>query len=246
MARLRHPRRLPVMLCGSIIGSLVVAGIVMSSAGAAGNADQPCDFSQFNHKNPAMKLEGNLVTVYKKRGVSGNTLQHNTPLAQKGGHPVFPSATFAGVNGVSVWCFSLTYQKNQPNACVAGIPPFASDVCIDVVMRKVVNPPGTPTSPENSQTLGAVATIRFTDNKFCTPSPCNGPFTEAGTGQELEFGPLPVTFTGSNPNVGSFHGSANAAIPGSVKNGFKASVQIFRVRIVKAGVVVAQQGLAWP
>jgi len=243
MARLRHPRRLPVMLCGAIIGSLVVAGIVISSAGAAGNADQPCDFSQFNHKNPAMKLEGNLVTVYKKVSqTTGNTLQHNTPLAQKGRHQLFPSTTFRGVNGVSSWCFSITYQKNQPNACVAGIPPFASDVCLDVVMRKVVDSTGA----ENNQSFTVVATIRFSDNKFCTPSPCNGPFTEAGTGQELDFGPLPITCAGTGPNVCSLHASANAAIAGSVQNGFKSSVQIFRVRCQKAGTVVCQQGISWP
>lgn len=243
MARLRHPRRLPVLLCGAIIGSLAVAGIVISSAGAANNADVPCDFSQFNHKNPAMKLEGNLVPAFKKVSATGATLQHNTPLAQKGKHPLFPSTTFRAINGVSSWCFSITYQKNQPNACVAGIPPFASDVCLDVVMKGVFNPDGS----VNNQPLQVVATIRFTDNKFCTPSPCNGPFTESGTGTELDFGPLPVTCSGTLPaNTCAFHASANAAIPGSVKNGFKASVQIFRVRVVKAGTVVGQQGISWP
>jgi len=242
MTHLRHPRRLPVLLCGAIIGSLAVAGIVISPASALNNADVPCNFAQFNHTNPAMKLEGNLVPAYKKVNATGNTLQHNTPLAQKGKHPGLPSATFRAVNGVSSWCFSITYQKNQPNACVAGIPAGASDVCLDVNMIKVVDSTGA----ENNQAFTVVATIRFSDNKFCTPSPCNGPFTEAGTGQELDFGPLPITCAGTNPNVCSFHASANAAIPGSVKNGFKASVQIFRVRVVKAGVVVAQQGLAWP
>jgi len=232
-------------LCGAIIGSLAVVGIVISSAGAASiqNADVPCDFSQFNHTNPAMKLEGNLVPAYKKVAATGTTLQHNLPLAQKGKHPLYPSTTFGAVNGVSSWCFSITYQKNQPNACVAGIPALASDVCLDVVMKEVVN---AGTTVENNQSFTVVATIRFSDNKFCTPSPCNGPFTEAGTGTELDFGPLPITCAGANPNVCSFHASANAAIPGSVKNGFKASVQIFRVRVVKAGVVVAQQGISWP
>jgi len=245
MAHLRHPRRLPVLLCGAIIGSLAVAGIVISSAGAAAiqNADVPCNYAQFNHANPAMKLEGNLVPVYKKVNNTNLTLQHNPPLAQKGKPAAYPSTTFGAVNGVSSWCFSITYQKNQPNACVAGIPAGATDVCLDVNMIKVVN---AGTTVENNQALQVVATIRFSDNKFCSPSPCSGPYTQAGTGQELDFGPLPVTCAGANPNVCSFHASANAAIPGSVQAGFKANVQIFRVRVQKAGVVVGQQGLAWP
>jgi len=243
MTHLRHPRRLPVLLCGAIIGSLAVAGIVVSSAGAGlTSADVPCNFAQFNHTNPAMKLEGNLVPVFKKVNTTGTTLQHNLPLAQKGKHVVYPSTTFRARSGTSSWCFSITYQKNQPNACVAGIPANASDVCLDVVMRGVYDS----ANVENNQSFTVVAAIRFSDNKFCTPSPCNGPFTETGTGQELDFGPLPITCSGTGPNVCSFHASANAAIPGSVKNGFKANVQIFRVRVEKAGSVVAQQGLAWP
>jgi hypothetical protein len=246
MAHLRHPRRLPVLLCGAIIGSLAVAGIVISSAGAAAiqNADVPCNYAQFNHGNPAMKLEGNLVPIYKKVNQNAtSTLQHNAPLAQGGRPPVYPNTTFGAVNGVSSWCFSVTYQKNQANACVAGIPAGASDVCLDVNMTKVVN---AGTTVENNQSLQVVAIIRFSDNKFCSPFPCSGPFTQAGTAKELPFGPLPVTCAGAAPNVCSFHASANAAIPGSVQNGFKSNVQIFRVQVLKSGSPVAQQGIAWP
>jgi len=244
MAHLRHPRRLPLLLFGAIIGSLAVAGIVVSSAGAGlTSADVPCNFAQFNHTNPAMKLEGNLVPAYKKVNATGNTLQHNTPLAQKGKPLAYPSTTFGALNGTSSWCFSITYQKNQPNACVAGIPPFASDVCLDVVMTGVVNPG---TSTPNNQSLQVVAIIRFTDDKFCSPSPCGGPYTRSGTGRELPFGPLPVTCAPSgSTNLCSFHASANAAIPGSVQNGFKANVQVFRIQVLKNGVPVAQQGIAW-
>jgi len=246
MTHLRHPRRLLVLLSGAIIGSLAVAGIVISSAGAAGSADVPCNFGQFNHTNPAMKLEGNLVPVYKQVNTVNASRQHNPPLAQFGKPPAFPSTTFGAQNGVSSWCFSITYQKNQPNACVAGIPGGASDVCLDVVMRGVYN---AGTIVENSQSFFVVARIRFTDNKFClttAPTPCSGPYTQPGTGRDLDFGPLPITCAGTNPNVCSLHASANAAVAGSVQNGFKSNVQIFRVRCQKAGTVVCQQGLAWP
>jgi len=252
MAHLRHPRRLPVLLCGAIIGSLAVAGIVISSAGAAAvqNADVPCNFAQFNHKNPAMKLEGNLVPVYKQVNTINNNRQHNPPLAQFGKAPAYPSTTFGAVNGASIWCFSISYQKIQPNPCVGPaptpVPAFASDVCLDVSMTKVVN---AGTTVENNQTFFVVARIRFTDNKFClttAPTPCSGPYTQPGTGRDLDFGPLPVTCAGSSPNLCSLHTSANSAVMGSVQNNFKSNVQIFRVRCTKAGVVVCQQGLAWP
>ena len=239
--------RLPVMLGLAMIAGLLIAGMVASSPSrAADTATVPCTYNGptadvWGHADPAMKLEGNLVPNFTQAtGTLG--FQHNPPLAVKGRVPA-SNATFRAKNGISRWCFSIAYQKNQPNACQGGTPAGASDVCLDARLEGVFDSAGNP----SNQSFNLVARIRFTDTKFCSPSPCSGPYTNAGTGTDLDFGPVPIACApAGTSNICQVHTSANSVVPGAVQNGFKSSIQIFRVRCTKGGAVVCQQGIAWP
>jgi hypothetical protein len=108
-------------------------------------------------------------------------------------------------------------------------------------------------NPAGTADLNSTSRIRFTDHYNCFPTGCVGPYTQAGTGQELDFGPVPVecapngstaTPPGSDCNVST---SANTVVPGSVVNGKEAVVQIFRVRVNDAAnALFAQQGIFIP
>jgi hypothetical protein len=109
------------------------------------------------------------------------------------------------------------------------------------------NPPYTAGAPFVGS-LAAVSRIRFTDHYNCTPKPCGGPFTQPGTGTDLDFGPVPISCSAGNCSVTT---DANAVVPGSVVNGIKTSIQVFRVRVTvptnpTAQQLLGQQGIGWP
>jgi hypothetical protein len=101
--------------------------------------------------------------------------------------------------------------------------------------------------------LWLIARVRITDTNNCSPSPCNGPYSQAGTGTEFDFGSVPVdcvpngnstTPPGSDCNLDT---TANAFLAGSVAPGKLASIQLFRMRVNDDGSkLFQQQGLLVP
>src|SRR5205823_4703601 len=129
--------------------------------------------------------------------------------------------------------------------------------CLDISMDSLVKfttagPPYVASAPYTGS-LAAVARIRFTDHYNCQPKPCSGPFTQTGTGTDLDFGPVPFSCTvgGSGKSTCNLSTDANTVVPGSVVNGIKTSIQVFRIRVnvptnPTARQLLAQQGIAWP
>jgi hypothetical protein len=104
--------------------------------------------------------------------------------------------------------------------------------------------------------LGAVARLRFTDRNNCMPAPCSGPYTQQGTGTDIDFGPVPIdcapqgSATLPPGSTCSVNTTANTLIPGSVVAGKESNLQVFRVRIVDnstaAQTLFEQQGIEIP
>jgi hypothetical protein len=244
----RHLKWLPVVAALAVVGAFIAAG----SASA-------------NHPNTGLSpsLNGFIVPVYKQCGTAGNPANstHSTPLAvQSCGAPGGPAlqdgggattATGPDLATKPVWPFSIRFTKPGVGApCANGNP--GSTVCLDVSMPGVekyttATPPYTAGAPF-AGSLAAVARIRFTDHYNCTPKPCGAPFTQPGTGTDLDFGPVPIACSAGNCSVST---DANAVVAGSVVNGIKTNIQVFRVRVTVptnpgAQQLLGQQGIAWP
>ena len=214
------------------LGSLVAFGVVVSSAMAT-------------HEVPASapQLHTSLVPAFKQCGTSGNPSNstHSAPLAVSSCNPPKPSSTQAVVGPTNVGTANVDVVSGDVNLT-------GTDSDIQTPSGQDYNPTG-----GTGTDMFAVSRIRFTDHYNCSPAPCAGPFTQPGTGTDLDFGPVPVKCVvngspssppGSDCNVTT---SANTVVPGSVVAGKQAVVQIFRIRINdNTNVLFQQQGIFIP
>lgn len=214
----------------SALGSLVAFGVVVSSATAT-------------HEVPASapSIHSSLVPAFKQCGTGGNPANssHSPPLAVGSCNPPKPSSSQAVVGPTNVGS--------------AQIDVVTGDVSLTGTDSDIRTPAGADYDPTTGTDMFAVARIRFTDHYNCSPAPCAGPFTQPGTGTDLDFGPVPIscvangsaaTPPGSDCNVTT---SANTVVPGSVVPGKQAVVQVFRIRINDAtNVLFQQQGIFIP
>lgn len=261
----RHLKRLPIVLALVAVGSLMAVG----SATA-------------NHPNTGLSptLDGYMVPAYAAC-VTGAAYapngQHGTPLnvpsCGPGGTTNGPRLQTGGGAGAKpgvgpdvnkpIWPFHIRFQKPPSAACASGhVSTTGSDVCLDGSMDSLVtfttaNPPYVASAPFTG-TVGLIARIRFTDHYNCQPAPCVAPTTggNSGTGLDLDFGPAACTAAvgGDGKSHCNVSTTADTLAPGSVKNGIKTSIQIFRIRAViltaphggTAQSLLAQQGVAWP
>jgi len=262
----RHLKRLPLVVALVAVGSLIAVG----SASAT-------------HPNTGLEptMDGFLVPAYAQcssgSGVYPPNGQHGAPLAvlscgpggtangprlQTGGGAGAKPAVGPDVNK-PIWPFHIRFQKPPTPACASGhVSSTGSDVCLDGSLDSLVtftttNPPYVASAPFTG-TVGLIARIQFTDHYNCQPAPCTAPTTGGtpGTGQQLDFGPATCSAAvgGDGKSHCNVSTTADTLAPGSVQNGIKTSIQIFRIRaeILTAPYggtpqrQLAQQGIAWP
>jgi len=261
MIRTSYVKRLSVVLALAAVGALVAAG----SASAT-------------HPNVGFSpsLDGYIVPVYKEciagqyGGAPGS--QHSTPLAVGACGAATGTQTVEGPGLVTgsagdpavgpdlnkpIWPFSVRYTApGLGPPCIGGA--VGPDVCLYANMGSLVtfttaDPPYTAAAPFLGQ-LVATARIRFTDHYNCTPAPfpCGASNNQPGTGQDLNFGPLPFSpcalVSGKSSCI--LNTTANSLIPGAVVAGIKTNIQVFRLRInIPANVpeeqLVGMQGIGW-
>lgn len=109
---------------------------------------------------------------------------------------------------------------------VQGSP--TADVLLSVADSDIRTPSGgdyDPTPAAAGQDLSARFRLRLTDLNNCAGNPCSGPFGQAATASDVDFGPVPIDCVqngspsaapGSDCNTAT---SANAVDPGSVSAG---------------------------
>jgi len=264
----RQLKRLPVVLAFVAVGALISAGT--ASANHPNTGLEPT-------------LDGYFVPVYKKCNGATSTSayrangQHNAPLAVQscgtsaGSGSTGPALQDSGGAGNKpgvgpdtnkpIWTFNIRFSKAPNPLCSNGQPPpGTSTVCLNASLDSLVtfttaNPPYTAAAPFTG-TIGLVALIRFTDHYNCMGSPTCGASTgQPGTGQDIPFGPIPSTCAvgGDGKSHCTLSTDANSVVPGSVVNGIKTNIQIFRVQcqILSAPYggtpqqTLCQQGIAW-
>lgn len=218
-------------LTGAVLGGSLLA------VGLAGTAVA-------THEIPASapSIHTSLVPAYKQCGTGGNpaTGSHSPPLAV--GSCVPKKSSTALVIGAG----STGY---------ANVDVVAGDVALTGSASDIRTSTGADYNPQPLGTADAFSTarIRFTDHYNCSPAPCAGPFTQPGTGTDLDFGPVPIECTvqgdpatppGSTCSVTT---SANTVVPGSVVPGKASVVQVFRIRQAdSSNVLASQQGIFIP
>jgi hypothetical protein len=96
-------------------------------------------------------------------------------------------------------------------------------------------------NPDAGADLRLVQRLRITDSANCTPNPCAGPFTARATLTDLDFR-VPISCTSTPGAAGATIGSScsantsvDAQIPGAVKEGKYAVVDVFRIKVNDAG-----------
>jgi hypothetical protein len=191
----------------------------------------------------ATPIQASLVPSLKQCGTGGNPANssHSPPLAVGSCNPPKPTSSAA-----------VTGSSGSGSATLTVV---SGDVQIAVSDTDIQTPAGADYDPVagSGADISAVARIRFTDTNNCTPAPCSGPYTSAGTGTDLDFGPVGVVCTpngsastppGSNCSVST---TANTVIPGSVVAGKEAVVQVFRIRVNDStNTLFQQQGIFIP
>jgi hypothetical protein len=200
----------------------------------------------YQRPQTASHTQVSLVPVFKQCGTGGNPVNSSHPpgylstSAIGSCNPPQPQSSTAvvGAGGSGVVVLDV------------GSGPSSSDVTLIIVDSDIQTPSGGDylTGP-----LKMVFRTRLTDLNNCTPSPCGGPFTQAGTGTDSDFGPVPVpcipngptsTPPGSNCIVTT---SANSFMPGLVVSGKQAVWQAFRIRMLdNSNTLFQQQGFLVP
>jgi hypothetical protein len=192
----------------------------------------------------APSIHASLVPAFKQCGTGGNpaTASHSPPLAVGSCVPK-PSSTNLVIGPLAVGYANVD------------LSPGGADVDLVGSATDVRTPTGADYNPQPAGTADAFSTarIRFTDHYNCSPAPCAGPFTQPGTGTDLDFGPVPVECTpqgdpstppGSTCSVTT---SANTVVPGSVVPGKASVVQVFRIRQSDStNTLASQQGIYIP
>jgi hypothetical protein len=243
----RHLKWLPVVAALAVVGAFIAAGTASA-----------------NHPNTGLSpsLSGYLVPVYAQCNAGSNVANgtHSPPLGvQSCPANLQDGGSIAAVGpdlNKPIWPFNIRYTAPGVGAA-CGNGQAGPTVCLDVTMNSLVrfttpNQPYTAASPYTGS-LAAVARIRFTDHYNCQPKPCSGPFTQTGTGTDLDFGPVPFSCAvgGTGKSACQLTTDANSVVPGSVVSGIKTNIQIFRIRVniptnPAARQLLAQQGIAWP
>jgi len=174
---------------------------------------------------------------------------HGTPLAFPSCNPPVHSSDFITVGEPTVWpgtaANSEGWVKLKVKVGVPG-PPEDSDVLItasgsDVRCKGATTACGSANSaggPDYTGQLEGDATIRITDHFNNDPGPPPGPFTVAATVIDI---PFPVV-TGCAATASTARGglctantSANATVPGAVKDGKRSVVEIGQIQIFDGG-----------
>ena len=208
------------------LGSLVALGAVVAAMAAP-----------YERPASATPIQASLVPSFKQCGTGSNPVNstHAAPLSVGSCNPPKPTSTDAVTGSTGSGTATLTV--------------VSGDVQINVNDTDIQTTAGA----DYTSNLGAIARIRFTDTNNCSPTPCSGPYTQPGTGTDLDFGPIPVacapqgsasTPPGSTCSVAT---TANTFMPGAVVAGKEAVVQVFRIRINDGlGTLFQQQGIFIP
>jgi hypothetical protein len=223
-------KRTSRMALVAALGSLVALGAVVAAIAAP-----------YERPASATPIQVSLVPSFKQCGSPSNPANstHASPLSVGSCNPPQPTSSAA-----------VTGSAGSGSATLTVVP---ANVNITVSDTDIQTPAGADYDPSPTSDLGLVFRIRLTDTNNCSPAPCSGPYTEPGTGTDLDYGPISVncsvngsasTPPGSNCSLST---AANTFMPGSVVPGKEANVQVFRIRVNDStGTLFQQQGLFIP
>jgi hypothetical protein len=192
----------------------------------------------------ASPIQTSLVPSFKECGTRANSAdgQHSPPLGTSSCNPPEPTSPSARTGSAGEGSASITVRDTP-----------TTDLLLNVSDSDIQAAAGTDYDPTPVEVggvgkdLSAVFRIRFTDQNSCSPSSCSGPYTEAGSGTDTDFGPVPIDCVpngnptappGSDCNVAT---TANTLLPGSVVTGKQTVVQVFRIRVDDATDHLFQQ-----
>ena len=230
MVRLSRGRPLPLTGKATALlsfGALVALGSLAFAGSALATHPVPS-------ATGSKTLHYSVVPAFRQCGVGSNPSDggHSPPLGVPSCLPPIPnsSTAFAGANFTG--SADIVVRNDSSDVDLTGT---STDVRT-----------GSPTGPLFNGSVGSTSRIRFADHYNCGGLGCTGPYTQAGTGTDTDFGPVPVTCTSGNCTVTT---SANAVLAGSVVPGKQAIVDVFRLRVndgFPSGQLLAQQGIYIP
>jgi hypothetical protein len=177
-----------------------------------------------------------LVPALRQCGTPGNVAHaaHAAPLSVGSCSPT-PISTIARTGASGTGAFGLTVT--------------AGDFAITGSDSDVRTPAGADydPSPAGTPDLTAMVRVRITDLANCGPAPCTGPYQNAATAVDVDFGPIPIdcvpngdpgTAPGSDCNVTT---SANSFMPGVFAPEKQTVIQLFRMRVNDSNADLFQQ-----
>jgi hypothetical protein len=229
---LRLRKALPLTLAAGAIAMMVGAEVASAE-----------------HVRPAGASPFRVSMVPAFRQCTAPNRAHGTPLAFPSCNPPVHLSNSITIGEPTVWpgtnANSTGWVKLKVVAGVPG-PPDDSDVLI-TAEGKDVRCKGATTTCGNANAAGGAdyigqlegnATIRITDNFSNDPGPPPGPFTDHATVVDIPFPVVSGCANTGNTNIGGLctaNTSANATVPGAVKDGKRAVVEIGQLQISDGG-----------
>ena len=197
------------------------------------------------------------MPVFRQCGTGGSVsnANHAPPLSTQSCNPPAPTSNVARVGASSVASASFTVVPDNTTTT-----PDESDVSLVTSLTDVQSLAGGDYNPNASGTdLTEITKLRLTDTASCAPAPCTATYDKPATGTDLDFS-VPIDCAGTpNPAVGAtcaVNTTANTLMPGFAKQGRRAVLQAFRVRVNDSGAngirgdsddrLFAQEGLFTP
>jgi glucose/arabinose dehydrogenase len=205
----------------------------------------------------ASPLRTSLVPVFTQCGTPANPANagHAAPLSAPSCSPPAPTSNVARVGASAVASASFTVLPDNPTTT-----PDESDVSLVANLTDVQSLASGDYNPNPSGAdLTEVAKLRLTDTASCTAAPCAGAYDKPATTTDVDFS-IPIDCAGTaDPAVGAtcaVSTTADTLMPGFAKQGRRAVLQVFRVRVSDSGAngirsdsddrLFAQEGLFAP
>jgi hypothetical protein len=215
-------------------------GSTPSNVDVAAGETVTCTFTNqkvfYPRPGSAASAHFTLVPALRQCGTPGNVAHaaHAAPLSVGSCSPT-PISTIARTGASGTGAFGLTVT--------------AGDFAITGSDSDVRTPAGADydPSPAGTPDLTAMVRVRITDLANCGPAPCTGPYQNAATAVDVDFGPIPIdcvpngdpgTAPGSDCNVTT---SANSFMPVVFAPEKQTVIQLFRMRVNDSNADLFQQ-----
>lgn len=191
---------------------------------------QPVPVAAYPHPLSASQLSVSIVPAFRQCATSGNpsNAKHSPPLATNSCNPPRPGSVLAAVGVSSQSSAQMTVVAGDSDPTNGN----QANVSITAALSDIQSTAGGDYNPNpSSADLTAVTRLRFTDK-------ASGSGDLPATATEYDFRvPIDCSST-SNPLVGSScsaNTTANALVPGLVREQRRTIVQAFRVRVDDSG-----------